>query len=157
MLPEDLEKILSSEDDGEPSFQSALDAIAGAFEARTATLHRAETNSRTLHLVASRGIPQQLRPVTEAIPFGKGMAGICAERRDFVTVCNLQTDESGVARPAARETGVAGAIVVPILALDGDELLGTLGVGKADEHEYSDEERETLSACARVFARALRR
>ena len=46
------------------------------------------------------------------IPFGKGMAGICAERREPVSMCNLQTDDSGVARPTAKETKVAGALEV---------------------------------------------
>ena len=149
MLSETVKKLLESED--ETKYQSALDVLANAFGAQTATVHRADSSTRTLHLVASRGLPEHILTITRTIPFGKGMAGICAERQDCVTVCNLQTDDSGVARPSARETGVAGAIVVPILA-PGGGLLGTLGIGKPNEHDYTVEETQTLESCARAFA-----
>lgn len=153
MLADDLRQLFeNAPPDGSVAiYQRALDLVADEFDARTATLHRADSEKRTLHLLASRGIPDKLLPITQTIPFGKGMAGICAERRDFVTVCNLQTDESGVARPAAKETGVEGAIVTPILRT-GRDLAGTLGVGKAGEHDYTEVERATLAACAAVFA-----
>ena len=83
------------------------------------------------------------------------MAGICAERRQPVTVCNLQTDASGVVRTGARETGVAGAIVVPVFEPGGDRLIGTLGIGKAGEHTYTEPEQRLLSACAAVLAKGL--
>ncbi len=151
MLPREVETILSSGD--EARFEAALERIATAFEAQTATLHRADAASRLLHLVSSRGLPEPVIAVTRTIEFGKGMAGICADRREFVTTCNLQTDDSGVVRAGARQTGVAGAIVTPIFAPDGS-LVGTLGVGKRGEHDYTDSERETLAACARAFASA---
>ena len=87
------------------------------------------------------------------------MAGLCASRRAPVTVCNLQTDTSGQARPAAKETGVAGSIVLPIFARPDSSrdqpLAGTLGVGKPGEHEFSDEERRILEECARELGKAL--
>jgi GAF domain-containing protein len=147
--------LLASARGAETRFQTALDAIARFFEASTATLHRADAAERTLHLLASIGIPEKLIPITSRIPFGKGMAGICAERREPVTVCNLQCDASGVARPGAKETGVAGAIVVPIIAGASKDLVGTLGVGKPAEHTYTESELETLGACARVLSREL--
>ena len=153
-LSERVEQILETESESS-GLQSALDAIADHFEAQTSTLHRAR--QKVLHMVACRGIPKQIRDATREIPFGKGMAGLCAVREAPVTVCNLQTDSTGVARPAARETGVAGAIVVPIFHRDGDrrDVIGTLGVGKAGEHEYSEKERQTLAACAGVLAKHL--
>ena len=155
MLAQKIDAVLELGSGTEPDFQTALDTLADALDARTATLHRANRQTRTLHMLASRGIPGALLAVTSLIPFGKGMAGLCAERRDLVTVCNLQTDDSGVARPAARETGIAGAIVVPIFDAGDDSLLGTLGVGMAGEHEYTENECGTLMACARSFARAV--
>ena len=139
---------------GRARFEAALEVIAEAFEARTATLHRKRPGEESLELVASRGLPGKLLSATTAIPFGKGMAGLCAVRREPVTVCNLQTDSSGCARPAARETGVAGAVVVPILAAGG-ELVGTLGVGKPEAHTYTEAEMALLRDCAGVLAAAL--
>lgn len=133
-------------------FQHALDRIASRFGAVTATLHRAQNG--WLHMVASQGIPDRLREVTDRIPFGKGMAGLCAQRREPVTLCNLQTDESGDARPGAKQTGAAGAITVPVLDDEG-RLIGTLGVGKAGEHEYTPDEHALLEAYARTLASAL--
>jgi L-methionine (R)-S-oxide reductase len=136
------------------NLQSALDAIAGEYQARTATLHLADLDDRRLHMVASRGIPDHIAAITREIPFGKGMAGLCADRLAPVMVCNVQQDSSGQARPGAKETGVAGAIVVPVLAKDG-RLVGTLGIGKSEEHEYTAPEQQTLEACAARLATAM--
>lgn len=159
-LPAVVERILA--DAAAPAtqrLQRALDAVAERFAALTATLHAADPRSDPerpdLFAVADRGIPDKIRSHTRFIPFGKGMAGICAERRAPVTVCNLQTDASGVVRPGAKETGVAGAIVVPVFdAIDG-RLVGTLGIGKAAEHTYDDGEVRVLTACAGKLAPAL--
>ena len=162
-LPAELARILAEFADhpGATSFSfgRALAAVADAFEAPTATLHAVEPSGDPLRpdliAVADRGLPEAVRAHTRRIPYGRGMAGICAERRQPVTVCNLQTDSSGVVRPGARETGVAGAIVVPLFAPDSDRLIGTLGIGKAGEHTYTDAERRLLAACGAVLARAL--
>lgn len=135
-------------------FDAALRSIAGAFAAATGTLHRADVGSRMLHLVAHLGLPEQLIPITSKIPFGKGIAGQCAVELQPITLCNLQTDDSGKARPNAKQTGVAGAIAVPVLGPAGD-LVGVLGVGKIQEHTYSADEQRVLDACASQIGRAL--
>ncbi len=138
-------------------FDEALQAVAAAFGAVTATLHRADVEARMLHMVSHLGLPEPLIPITARIPFGKGIAGLCAERQEPVTLCNLQTDDSGAARPSAKQTGVAGAISVPIVDARGGSLLGTLGVGKPGEHTYTDDEQRVLAECARLFGEALAR
>jgi L-methionine (R)-S-oxide reductase len=138
----------------EPRYDEALRAIAEAFGAVSATLHRADADAQLLHMVAHLGLPPPVVELTQRIPFGKGIAGLCAERREPITLCNLQTDDSGAARPNAKQTGVAGAIAVPVFAPSG-ALLGTLGVGKPYEHTYSDEEQGMLSDFGRVLGKAL--
>ena len=135
-------------------FSAALQSIALSFGAPTGTLHRADTGSRMLHLVAHLGLPEALIPITSQIPFGKGIAGQCAVELAPITLCNLQTDDSGKARPNAKQTGVAGAIAVPVLGPDGD-LRGVLGVGKIQEHTYTEGEQAVLRACAAQLSRAL--
>jgi putative methionine-R-sulfoxide reductase with GAF domain len=66
-------------------------------------------------------------------------------------MCNLQTDASGVARPAAKQTGVAGSLAVPVIATDG-RVVGTLGIGKPEPYEFSDEEKAKLAAVAAELA-----
>ena len=150
-LPPTVESLLEAPGTPADRLSNALAAIAAEFAAPTATLHRADEGARLLHMVAHRGLPERLVPLTAKIPFGKGMAGVCVERREPVTVCNLQTDASGIVRPGAKETGVAGAISVPIFGAEA-RLLGTFGIGKPGEHDYSAEETATLVECARLMA-----
>jgi L-methionine (R)-S-oxide reductase len=152
-LPSAVDDLLKGAGAPAAHLQAALDTIAREFDARTATLHFADIKERTLHMVAQRGIPDHIAAITRQIPFGKGMAGICAERLAPVEVCNVQADDSGQSRPGAKETGVAGAIVVPVM--ERGRLVGTLGIGKPEEHEYSDTEKKTLEDCAARLAATL--
>jgi signal transduction protein with GAF and PtsI domain len=137
-----------------PQYDVALRSIAEAFGAVSATLHRADAGAQQLHMVAQLGLPEQLIALTRQIPFGKGIAGLCAVQREPITLCNLQTDTSGAARPNAKQTGVAGAISVPVFGPDG-ALVGTLGVGKLEEHTYSPDEVAILGRCANHLGQAL--
>lgn len=140
---------------GEPAgrLQAAVEEIAGEFEALSCTFHRAIEDHSFLELIAQTGLPPHIAELAVRIPFGKGMAGICAERREPVTMCNLQTDDSGVARPAARETKVEGAVVVPLL-IDG-EVAATIGIGKSSEYDYSEGELDALEQCAAALMSSL--
>jgi L-methionine (R)-S-oxide reductase len=150
-LPQRVAQALKSQD--QAGLQAALEAIARDFGAVTATLHRADTDAQLLHMVAYMGLPEKLLPITQRIPFGKGMAGLCAARREPVTVCNLQTDDSGQARPSAKLTGVEGAINMPIFR--DDQFVGTLGIGKPAAHDYTDAERALLAECTHLLAPSL--
>ncbi|HZS38541.1 MAG TPA: GAF domain-containing protein [Polyangia bacterium] len=140
-------------DGGAGRFAAVLDEVLRHFGGVVGTLHGLDAAGATLLLVAERGLPPGLKSKVERIPVGKGMAGLAAERRAPVQVCNLQTDESGVAKPSARETQVAGSITVPLL--DGATLRGTLGVAQSTPHEFTPGETELLLACGALIARAL--
>lgn len=127
---------------GEINWSELLSETISAFDCTTGTIHVLDKETNLLRLKAQQGIPAFLLPKMEAIPIGKGMAGIAAERKKPVEMCNLQTDDSGVARPAARETKVEGSIAVPML-LDG-ELFGTLGIAKPVPYDFTEEESEGL-------------
>lgn len=152
-LVQTIDPLLASD---QPQYQAALSAIVQAFGAVTGTLHRSDGQQPILLLVASLGLPEALLPVVGRIPFGKGIAGLCAERREPITLCNLQTDESGQARENAKQTGVAGAIAVPVYASNG-ELAGVLGIGKPGAHDYTADEQRLLADCSQLFGRALSR
>lgn len=131
-----------------------LETVAADFGCVTGTLHRLDPADQHLKLVAQLGIPAQLMPVIQSIPMGKGIAGAAAERREAVELCNLQTDNSGVARDGAKQTQVQGSLAVPVL--DGDRLCGTLGIGKREAYEFTAEEKSRLqSLAAEVAARLL--
>src|SRR2546421_5097092 len=90
--------------------QVILDRVLDRFACTAGTIHSLRQQSQMLHLCARRNIPDGLLPRIQEIPIGKGMAGLAAERRQPVQVCNLQNDSSGAARPAAMETGMEGCI-----------------------------------------------
>lgn len=119
----------------------------------TGTLHRLDPADGLLKLVAHAGIPEQLMPVIQVIPVGKGIAGAAAERRAPVELCNLQTDSSGVAKPDAKKTQVQGSLAVPVLL--GEQLCGTLGIGKREPYEFSCEEKAALQQVAAAIAQEL--
>jgi L-methionine (R)-S-oxide reductase len=127
---------------GTANWQNLLNDIIDAFDCTTGTIHTLDPTTNLLILKAQKGIPEFLMPKMVQIPIGKGMAGIAAERKKPVEMCNLQTDDSGVARPAAKETKVEGSIAAPMLH-DG-QLYGVLGIAKPVPYDFTEEETEDL-------------
>ncbi|WP_367872115.1 GAF domain-containing protein [Luteolibacter sp. Populi] len=123
-----------------------LGEVLTAFNCQTGTLHKAD--GEFLDLVAQVGVPEFLLPKIARIPFGKGIAGVAAERREPVELCNLQENLGGVALPDARQTQVSGSLAVPVFAPDGLKVLGTLGVGMHAPHDFTHDEKARLSAIA---------
>ena len=139
-----------------PNSQSALETIVCFFVANTGTLHRIGPDG-FLHLIAIVGnFPPPVMDAIRTIEVGKGLAGLAAQRRGPVTVCNLQTDTSGDVRPGARATGMEGAITVPCFGgANGGEIIGVLGVATFSPREYSPEETVALLECGRAVAELL--
>ena len=119
------------------------------FGCQTGTLHQAD--GEWLYLVTQVGVPEFLMDKISKIPFGKGIAGVAAESKEPVELCNLQQDLGGVAKEDARKTGVSGSLAVPILDESG-KVLGTLGVGKIVPYEFSDAEKVKLIEIGQEFA-----
>jgi signal transduction protein with GAF and PtsI domain len=120
------------------------------FNSETGTIHKLHEPTQLLRLVTQVGLPPQLLDVVTIIPVGKGIAGECVQKNRPVTICNLQTDTSGVARPGAKQTGVGGAVCVPIRR--GDQIVGTFGIGTRREYEYSAAEINALQDIANSLA-----
>jgi len=133
-----------------PDLEKILRDTLAKLNSETGTIHKLHEPTQLLRLVAQVGLPPQLMNVVGIIPVGKGIAGECAQKNRPVTMCNLQTDTSGVARPAAKQTGVGGAVCVPIR--NGDKVIGTFGIGTAREYEYSAAEINALQDIANSVA-----
>jgi L-methionine (R)-S-oxide reductase len=116
------------------------------FHSETGTIHTLDADKQLLHLAAHSGLPPQILEVVKIIPVGKGIAGQVVAQDRPVTICNLQTDSSGVAKPGAKQTGVGGALCVPIRA--NANIVGTLGIGTVRPHEYTADETRQLEAIA---------
>lgn len=127
-------------------YQTILAEILSHFDCETGTLHRLDPSTGMLELVAQLGIPAMLLDKINTIPVGKGIAGAAAQQKAPVQMCNLQNDQSGIARPDAKKTQVAGSLAVPILK-DG-ALCGTLGIGKQVPYDFGPEETAQLETIA---------
>jgi signal transduction protein with GAF and PtsI domain len=139
---------------GGPPWEEILAVVIEHMGCTVGTLHLLDRREGLLRLCAQRNVPAVVIGKVQAVPIGKGMAGLAAERREPVQVCNLQQDQS-VVRPGAKATGAEGSIACPMLC-DG-ELVGVLGVAKLVPYDFSAEETALLMAVGRsIAARALR-
>lgn len=129
-----------------------LNGILSEFNCQTGTLHATEASGETLKLVAQVGVPAFLLDKITTIPFGKGIAGAAAATREPVELCNLQQDLGGVARPDARQTGVSGSLAVPVFSKDGSRVVGTLGVGMMEPHDFTEAEKARLAEIAETVS-----
>jgi putative methionine-R-sulfoxide reductase with GAF domain len=128
--------------------RDVLEAIMRRFPADTGTIHRLEGD--LLLLEAEVGLPPPVVELVRRVPIGKGMAGLAAQRNEPVSSCNIQVDTTGDVRPGARQTGVNGAIVVPVRDAAGT-VRGTLGIGVHRAYEYGDAEvARLLDEAARI-------
>ena len=133
------------------AWQGVLGLMLARFNSETGTIHLLDQEQQLLHLAAQKGVPPPVLEHVRLIPVGKGIAGQTVVRDGPVTMCNLQTDSGGVARPSARQTGVGGALCVPMR--DGATIVGTIGVGTRREYEYTQEERDLLEEIGRSIGK----
>jgi signal transduction protein with GAF and PtsI domain len=132
--------------------QSVLDESIRAFGCQAGTVHWLDAQDGMLKLAAHRNLPPPIVQIVATVPVGKGIAGLAAQNREPVSLCNLQTDTSGQARPAAKTTGMEGSIAVPMLVAG--ELRGVLGVAMAAAHDWTDAEKSLLLAIAAKLGEA---
>ena len=126
----------------EINWQDVLLETLKYFDCSTGTIHFLDKKTSLLHIKAHQGIPTFVVPKLSIIPIGKGMAGIAAQRKEAVEMCNLQTDDSGVARPAAKETKVEGSLAAPMLL--NNILFGTIGIAKPISYDFTKKEIKEL-------------
>ena len=135
-----------------PPADAALERVIARLGCALGTIHLLDRADGSLHLRASKDLPPAVIERVQRIPIGKGMAGLAAERREPVQVCNLQ-QEQVVVRPGAKETKAEGSIACPMLF--GTELMGVLGVAKRVPYDFNAEEIDLLMDVGRHIARAL--
>jgi GAF domain-containing protein len=151
------ERILQLLNCGEPReivLEKILRETLAKFNSETGTIHRLHEPTQLLRLVAQVGLPPQLLEMVTIIPVGKGIAGQVILQNKPVTICNLQADSSGVAKPGAKQTGVGGALCVPLR--DGDKTVGTIGIGTIRQHEFTPDETCELEKIGRLIGRFLK-
>jgi GAF domain-containing protein len=148
-----IENLLRQKCDYPELLREALQLTLAELRAETGTIHRLDQAKQLLHLVTQIGLPPFMLDIVNTIPVGKGIAGETVVRGGPVTMCNLQTDTSGVAKPGAKQTGVGGALCVPIRR--GETIVGTIGVGTKREYEYTPDETRLLDQVGRILGRLM--
>ncbi|MBA3650384.1 MAG: GAF domain-containing protein [Chthoniobacterales bacterium] len=153
-LLEEVEAVLDGSDSHLRALPQVLDLLLQRFDCPTGTVHLLDEKSGRLMLEAHRGIPDVVLDKIRTIPVGKGMAGIAAERREPVQVCNLQTDSSGLVRPGARDTKMEGSLAVPMLSAEG-VLKGTFGIAKPVPYDFTPQQCDLLLRAGALIAERL--
>jgi L-methionine (R)-S-oxide reductase len=142
-IPDEIQTALNSADPA-----AVLAATIAHFGCQAGTVHLMRDG--VLRLAAAQGIPPHVAQIVETVPVGKGIAGLAAERREPISICNLQTDTSGQAKPTAKTTGMEGSVAVPMLS--SGEVHGVLGIAKATAHDWTIGEQGLLLTVAADFA-----
>ena len=145
-----LSQVLAKGGNRDAALLDALALILKDFNSETGTIHLLDAAKQELRLAAQVGLPPGLMEVVRVVPVGKGIAGQAVAQGRPVSICNLQTDQGGVARPGAKQTGVGGALCVPMRA--GEKIVGALGVGTVRPHEYTAEETKQLEEAGGLLA-----
>ena len=148
-LTDHVSLLLKTDGDRDTLLAGVLSAVLAHFHSETGTIHRLDAGTQLLHLAVQQGLPPQLLGVVGTIPVGKGIAGQVIAQGKPVTICNLQTDTSGVAKPGARQTGVGGSLCVPIR--NQGMIVGTFGVGTMRPYEYTTEETALLEEIGQMI------
>lgn len=157
MKPEELDQItslLAQSGDRQAALEETLRCVLKLLNSETGTIHRLDHEKQLLHLTVQIGLPTFMMDIVKTIPVGKGIAGETVVRGGPVTMCNLQTDTSGVAKAGAKQTGVGGTLCVPIR--QGDTVVGTIGVGTKREYQYTPEETRMLDEVGRLLGEVLK-
>jgi putative methionine-R-sulfoxide reductase with GAF domain len=141
--------LLKNSADREGPLKKILGLVLAHFKSETGTIHLLDSEKQLLHLAAESGLPPAMLAMVKTIPIGKGIAGQVIARGGPVTICNLQTDNSGVSRPDAKQSGVGGALCVPVR--NGEKIVGTIGVGTIRPYEYTPEETHALEEIGRLI------
>ncbi|MBI3736663.1 GAF domain-containing protein [Candidatus Sumerlaeota bacterium] len=149
-LTDEITRLLEGAGVSEGNLLEILDKTLKRFQCVVGTIHVLDPATGMLKLAAQRGIPEMILDKVRMIPIGKGMAGLAAERLEPVQVCNLQTDESGQAKPGAKLTQMEGSISFPMLA--GGKLRGTMGVAKPTAYEFTKDEIGILMKIGELIA-----
>ena len=153
-LHEQVEALLAGDQPRENLLEQALRLVLAKFHSETGTVHRLDRDNQLLYLAAQVGLPPQILEVVKTIPVGKGIAGQVILQNKPVAICNLQADSSGVAKPGTKQTGVGGALCVPLR--DGEKTVGTIGIGTMRQHEYTPDETCELEEIGRLIGRVFK-
>lgn len=137
-------------------FDKLLSDLMQKYSSDVGMIFRLEPEDDYLYLIAVKGkFPEHLMETMSRIPNGKGVAGETALSKKPVVSCNITAPDAPVCvRPMAKTMGILGIISFPVL--DGDEVVGTIGLGTFHERQFTQQEVNELLATGRKLANELK-
>lgn len=128
----------------------SLRLLVSHFNCDIGTLHALGSDGN-LHLRAhTAGIPEPILAASRVIPMGKGIAGLAAQNKKAMNMCNLTQERDPRIPAAAKSSDILGALCVPMWK--GEDVVGTLGIAARAERSFTPEEEELLTNAGRVIA-----
>jgi L-methionine (R)-S-oxide reductase len=103
-----------------------------------------------LALSASVNLPPPVVEKTRSIPRGKGMAGLCWERDQVVSTCNLQADRSGDVQPGAKAVNAQAAVAIPVRNAAGG-LRAVVGIAFQGDRDFTEQELAAFERAAQAL------
>lgn len=131
----------------------ALQTLLAHFNCDIGTLHTLGADGKLYLRAHTPGIPEPILAASRVIPVGKGIAGLAAQNRKAMNMCNLQQDGDPRIPVAAKSFDIVGAICVPMFK--GDDVVGTLGIAVRSERTFTPQEEALLTDAGRVIATQL--
>jgi hypothetical protein len=130
--------------------QAFLETLLRNVNGVAGTVH--EQRGEDLYLTAAQNIPPPVIAIVTHVLHGKGMAGVAQVKKQPVQTCNLQTDDSGTIKPAAKTVNARAAIALPVLDEDGD-VRAVVGVAWAHERKLDPEFERSMMQLAATLPR----
>ncbi|MBM9579596.1 SpoIIE family protein phosphatase [Leptospira sp. 201903070] len=141
----EFEKLIVSEKSIHELGNWVLEKILEFLEARTGTIYLADHKSKTLRILAAKGIPKEAVH-SIVVPFGEGIAGWVAQERKNLLIQNLEEDKR-YNQDAKYKFEANSLISSPLIYRD--ELLGVISVNsKNSGFAFHGNDLEMLGAIA---------
>jgi L-methionine (R)-S-oxide reductase len=130
----------------DPTDQTWLENFVRDHRGMAGTVHRVSAAGGLL-VTAAVNIPEQVLPLIERIPSGKGMAGLAYERNEPISTCNIQTDDTGRVRPGAKLVGAQAGVALPVHDVAG-AVRAVVGIAYREDRTLLESELAALQSAA---------
>src|SRR5690606_13500809 len=139
--------LASSELDIDTVVDTVVERIAESIDPTFISLMLYDPETNSLHHAAARNLPDSWKQFPPLDLEGSSLASLAARLRLTVAVPDFSELPDGMRPGPENETpGTGSAIIVPLIARN--ELLGTLGYGKAGTYTFCDSEISFLEMIA---------
>lgn len=133
--------------------QSSVDSVIDSIGYDAGMIYLVDGSSRHLVLSASANIPDEIIEILSDCGQDEGIAGVVAASREQLAVENIKETSFMYPGVDVESCPVKSAAAVPIISRE--KLLGVLVINSFEQHSYSDQEMNLLTAVAQTIGVAI--